>query len=171
METTPTVSGMNRRDLLKKGAVAGGVVWVAPTVFAEAASAATTYGECVGCPDGKLYGVKNDSSSGEDLVCLPDEQNPATCITLPANVECGTCFDGAGLNVTAANGCTTYTLGPSLEFCAAASKGSNAVGCTETTVTATKDSETGVTTVEVCQDTQSHTELIFCYRGSPPAPC
>lgn len=47
--TNENQSGISRRDLLKKGAVAGGIVWVAPVVLSDVAGAASTVGSPRNC--------------------------------------------------------------------------------------------------------------------------
>lgn len=41
--------GVSRRDLLKKGAVAGGIVWTAPLIMSDVAGAQTSAGSPAGC--------------------------------------------------------------------------------------------------------------------------
>jgi hypothetical protein len=73
--------GVSRRDLIKKAAVAGGAVWIAPTVLASTASANQ------GCPVGSCpvyHRVKLDSegphanTAGDGVYCgnVPDTTKP-----------------------------------------------------------------------------------------------
>lgn len=164
-------STLGRRDLLKKGAVAGGMVWAAPVVFASSASAAGT-GACLDCLDGNLYGIKNDSATTKNFTSIPAGGNGATCVEAPAGLKSGTCWDGKGVSwALGEDNCHIYTLSPALSFCEAAAKGDNASGdpCAESSVsTSTSGSNTIVT---VCHPTLSHSEIIFCAKGTDPVGC
>lgn len=161
---------MDRRDLLKKGAVAGGLVWAAPVVFTSTASAAGT-GACPDCLDGNLYGIKNDSATTKNFTGIPGGPNPATCVTAPVGIRDGTCWDGKGVTWSRDGNCHIYTLGPALSYCEAMAKGDNSGGdaCAEsTTVVTTVGSNT---VVRVCHPTLSHSEIIFCAKGTDPVGC
>lgn len=167
-------STIDRRSLLKKGAVVGGLAWTAPVVFASAASAAGI-GACPDCLDGNLYGIKNDSANSKAFTGIPAGGNEATCVDAPAGLKDGSCWDGKGVTwarvTTGGVNCHEYTLSPALSFCDAAAKGDNASGdpCAESTVTVTEQG--GNTIVRVCHPTLSHSEIIFCAKGTDPVGC
>lgn len=71
-EPTDDASGLSRRSMLKKSVVAGGVVWVAPTVLSNVASASTT-DDCVG-------GMKSAGKTESGITGCNSNQIPASVI-------------------------------------------------------------------------------------------
>ena len=67
-EPTDAASGLSRRSMLKKSVVAGGIVWAAPTVLSNVASA-TTSGDCVG-------GIKSVGKTDSGITGCTVEQDP-----------------------------------------------------------------------------------------------
>jgi hypothetical protein len=60
---------ISRRDLLKKSAVAGGIVWATPMILSDVAHAAIT---CDSCPPGKKYTIKYNNNNGALGACTAD---------------------------------------------------------------------------------------------------
>lgn len=212
--------GIGRRELLKRGAVAGGLVWASPMVFSATAGAqSATVGDCPDCPTDRFYGLKfnngPDDESGNTCPGLPGEPVPGEdeCTEDPVTGGTG-CFEslpsgggGSGNCLQSSTevppGCLepyfdfigscdgkthTWVLQPSLQLCQAAAKvgvgspnytGDNQ-GCL---VCPTSDPEDitvtcdgapidvsitgGVTTVTITDPALSHSEILFCYKGSP----
>lgn len=173
---------IGRRDLLKKGAVAGGLIWASPTIFS--ATAGAQVGACTSCPSDRLFGLKFN--------------NPGTLESLPTNGGGGgncldataaappACFDGfftaPKQNGSDSDGQHTWVLQPSLELCQVAAKVGqgqattpfDSNGCYTCSAAANCDSDiisisvqNGVTTVVVTDSALSHSEILFCYKGSP----
>lgn len=111
-----TSGGMSRRDLIKKSAVAGGLVWASPVLLQGVASAQTN---CRSCPNGVLYTLKIPSGSAVNCGqgCLE-------------RFTCGTClFDVGAVTFVATefftNGKTRaaeVTLDPRLRLVATSGK-------------------------------------------------
>jgi hypothetical protein len=169
-ERATTVS---RRDLIKKSAIVGGVIWATPMVMAGPAGAAGALG-CPNCPDGMLYGLKNDTSNGTNITTVG---GGATCVVVPAGgVKDAECLYNAGLiTISASGSTTTFVLSPGIEYCQAAAKGAqNAPGgpCAQSNAAVQEDTPSaGFTTIVVTHPTLSHTELIVCVTGSLPSEC
>jgi len=161
---------MDRRDLLKKSVVAGGIVWAAPTVFASPASAAGV-GACPDCPPGRLFGLKNDSANSENPTTIG---GGATCVTNPGGLGDGTCLVDNGITIDASAGTVTFVLSPGIQYCQAAAKGGNnepdPCAASNTVVQANTPSA-GFTTVTVTHPTLSHSEIIVCVNGTLPQGC
>ncbi len=108
---TNEASGLSRRDLMKRGAVAGAVVWSAPVLMSSPAFAATT--ACGGskpCTDFYYVKIEGDANAtGEPSI------NPNQCSssTTGDNSVCGslvttaTCGEGTPLK----NGCSLVSGG------------------------------------------------------------
>lgn len=73
------VTGLTRRDVIKRSAVVGGLIWIAPTVLASPAGA-TVY-PCKGCT-GTAYGLRH-TGTGTGAVC----STPGTAVNVAGN--CG----------------------------------------------------------------------------------
>jgi hypothetical protein len=79
-DTTGT-SGLSRRDLIKRGAVVGGVVWAAPVVSSMASPAFASSPPPGGCTDKYRFKIDYEettfdtpsSPSNGDQACLPDD--------------------------------------------------------------------------------------------------
>lgn len=86
-------SGVSRRDLLKKGAVAGGIVWTAPMVLSISDVAGASYPGSAGSlpPCTKNYVVKwNLSESGSWSGC--QGEIGGTCLTGDYESGCTTAY-------------------------------------------------------------------------------
>lgn len=99
--------GVSRRDLLKKGAVAGGIVWAAPVVLSDVAGADTNVGTPSLCT--AWYSLKFETPNG------PSSLASATCIPeLGAGNICekyqGRTY-GNGCGAVAAKGMTPGGIG------------------------------------------------------------
>lgn len=77
-------SGLSRRELLKRSAVAGGVVWATPTVLASAAGATST----VNCPTGSCPTLH--------IVKLDNKEQPIPTNANGSQVTCGNFFVDLG---------------------------------------------------------------------------
>lgn len=173
---------IGRRDLLKKGAVAGGLVWASPMIFS--ATAGAQVGACVDCPSDRLFGLKFNNPGS--LESLPSNGGgPGNCLDASAAAP-PACFEGfftaPKKNVSDSNSRHTWVLQPSLELCQVAAKVGqgqatppfDATGCYACSTSTNCDSdiitistENGVTTVVVTDSALSHSEILFCYKGSP----
>jgi hypothetical protein len=83
---------ISRRDLLKKSAVAGGIVWATPMILSDVAHAAIT---CESCPPGKKYTIKYETPETGTLgACTADSGEGNACYdaSLPSgcNLVAGT---------------------------------------------------------------------------------
>jgi hypothetical protein len=176
-------SRIDRRDLIKKSVAAGGLIWAAPTVLAGTAVAASGgVGACLDCPPGNLYGVKNDDDTNQEL---EEISGKATCIPTPgqdppAHLKNGVCFIGKGLTWSygghsAAGHTHNWVLSPALQFCMAGAKGAGKAAegaCDDASVVVQPNTPSaGFTTVLVTHPTMSHSEIIFCLRGTKPQSC
>lgn len=91
-------SGTSRRDFLRKSAVAGGMVWAAPTIMSlnPAALASEHLGSpfISGCVGGDLWAIKYNVGTGVDTSCnLPgnfSEQEEELCA--PTGWDATTCL-------------------------------------------------------------------------------
>lgn len=180
---------IGRRDLLKKGAVAGGLVWASPMVFSGTAGAdhPIDVGACNDCPHHQLYGVKYNNGTGFES--LPTASNPGNCLTSSAPFP-PDCFQEQNLfTIAVSDGGDTHTwiLAEGVEFCMAAGKvGGGTVeegeddcfscGGSVPCDGGTTDPEPRInvtplsgnrTQIVVSDPALSHSEIIFCYRGSP----
>lgn len=188
---------IDRRELLKRGAVAGGIVWASPMVFSATAGAAVV-GACTDCPDDRLFGLKYNNIEGDNSRTktrnsfeeIPDRNNgQGNCLTASASLPPGCIEYGTYFSFTSnADGTVhTWTLQPGLEFCQAAAKvgdgtvdGEGCFSCGGANVPCdgTPDPEPrinvsssgGVTTITITDPALSHSEILFCYKGSP-LPC
>lgn len=111
---TESRQGMDRRDMIKKAVVAGGVAWVAPTVLASSASAA----EVLGCTP-KCGPTNNGTFSGTVTVIECELQfpnlafpqgtwHPATFAVGPITGAGSACGCGGTPQVTFAVGDTPF---------------------------------------------------------------
>jgi len=82
--------GLTRRDLIKRGAVAGGLVWTAPLIL-ESAAAATTAG-CSPCDCVTFYSGKWDTSAAN--LCSAVLSNPSTAGPNGIDPTCGNASGG-----------------------------------------------------------------------------
>lgn len=81
--------GLSRRDLIKRAAIAGGIVWAAPVVMSidHRAGAQTLGGSPCVCDGGKYWAAKIDSG----------DANPAKCTSVPNNnQDCSAVTDWLG---------------------------------------------------------------------------
>jgi hypothetical protein len=166
-------SGISRRDLIKRSAIAGGIVWVAPAVLAQPAAAATTYLGCTNCPTGRLYFLRQTNTgectnSNPVNSCLNNNQgSPPPSQTYPTG--CGTtsqcCLITAGfVSVSGTTPTHTWTLQPGVNFCGAHAFGGG--DCTGVTVNVTSGPCSGCTTVTVTKANMSHSDIAVCIPGT-----
>ncbi len=88
-------AGLSRRDMIKRTAVAGGIAWAAPTLWAAPAGAVQTGPGCQECEnDGILYYVKIASASSANCgqACI----DLGTYDSKPGEPRCGTCLFESG---------------------------------------------------------------------------
>lgn len=161
--------GLSRRDLIKRSAVVGGVVWAAPTLLSGLSSpaAAQTSGCCSG-PN--VFRMKSENSS-----CVAGGGGAANCLTGGTSSNC-LCNNGVTLSVGANT--HTWTLSPGIQFCAGAAKVGEA--CEDGScltdppfvTTATVDGTTVVTITGSADEGcgLSHSEIIVC-ANTRPAGC
>lgn len=69
-------AGLSRRDLIKRGAIAGGLVWTAPVILSITDKAAAMHGSPGECDPGKYYAAKLDGGT-----------STATCTSVPNNSQ------------------------------------------------------------------------------------
>jgi hypothetical protein len=172
-------TGISRRDLIKRSAIAGGIAWVAPAVLTQPAAAATSYLGCSNCPTGRLYFLRQTSAgvctnSNPVNSCLNDNQgSPPPSQTYPAG--CGTtshcCLITAGfVSVSGTSPTHTWVLDPGVNFCGAhAFGGGNCEGVTVNVVNNTPSA--GFTTVTVTKDNMSHSDIAVCIPGTVIPSC
>lgn len=172
-------TGVSRRDLLKKAAVAGSVAWVAPTVLANPAFAANPC-QCADGPNGSLFGLKWDNPSSATPNATPGTNvSTGNCAASAGYTthRSGLCLFEAGLiTATISNSGLNITIAQGISYCAAFAKCGNQCesGAQQVTVTNNPD---GTTSVRVDCDGStggglSHIELIVCVNGTNiPADC
>lgn len=186
---------IGRRDLLKKGAVAGGLVWASPMVFSSSAGAQV--GACGSCDSTRLFGLKFNNPNEIDT--LPTgTSGSGNCLTASAQAPDTDCL-GDFYTAPKQTGSGddddqhTWVLQPGLELCQVAAKvgqgqnseppfdsngclacptgGATLASCATSTagiITVTPTANGG-TKVVVKHPDLSHSEILFCYRGSPLA--
>lgn len=184
---------IGRRELLKKGALAGGLVWASPMVFSGTASAAAV-GACADCATDRLFGLKFNNGDTGSCIGKPPPDGTGEFEELPTQTTGGgncltasakappSCLDPFFDFIGSCDGVThTWILQPSLELCQAAAKTGtdDCIRCPTGTTTDIEgdcngpnididiDDDTGVTTVTVTHPSLSHSEILFCYKGSP----
>ena len=87
MSDTGTGEGLSRRDLIKKSAVAGAIVWAAPMLDSSAAwGAGTDCNECDGLTLYSKYAPGNSNTTGNQ--CL-SPCAPVTVISTGVATQCG----------------------------------------------------------------------------------
>lgn len=165
-----STSGLSRRELLTRSAVAGGIIWAAPTVLATAAGATT-------CPTGSCAVYRAVKLNTEDRI-LPDESNicsvfqdigfsgssPGNGFTCPdtenfvrptgSSVAATTCaqFQSHVQSITREGDFDVVTLEPGYQFVRAISKKSDCVSSIAP----------GGCSVAKIRNISSHIELIYC---------
>jgi hypothetical protein len=148
-------AGMSRRDLLQRGAVVGGLVWVAPAI-----QSVTNPAFAQATPLERCFAIKWSREDG-----CEDANGTIFCITPPADQELGGCDQGVTFTDDTI---WTATLPPGCELVRGCSKcAANPVLCNcVTTQTPNADGSTTVT-FSPCAGASglrdvSHIELIFC---------
>jgi hypothetical protein len=155
--------GISRRDLIKTSVVAGGVVWVAPTLLARPAGA----GVSCDCPAGHLFAIKTENAK-TGTTCTFDfgpAQFDCIDVTGATSAQClidsgdlippNSCPDGQNTHV--------YQLGAGVQFCAGGAKGGCVENCGTTTVVGN--------TVTITHQCLSHSEILVCVPGTLPEEC
>jgi hypothetical protein len=177
-QTTP--AGVSRRDLMKKAAVAGGLVWVAPTVLASPAFAGAS--GCPSCTDGangQLFGIKFQQGSN---TCEGPGTNPGGDGNCGAqagitNFRNGCCLITAGLITKSdSSGGMNFVIAAGLQFCNAFAKCGNTCFTNDAQKITVTPGANGATNVRIdCDGDQqglSHIELFVCVNGTTiPAGC
>lgn len=174
-------SGLSRRELLTRTAVAGGLVWAAPVLLASPAGA--VHDPCA-CHDGLIYFFKIPSQNAVNCGNI-------TCTTLDnqENALCGTCLVDQGVVVIdqvvfdAGNlSFARITFSPDIsliQFCGQSTNNFLVVNCPgfadptgQVTVTPNAN---GTTTIEIDPDADkplNENGFIFCApEGTPPPGC
>lgn len=177
-------TGLSRRDLLKRSAVVGGLVWIAPTVLASPASATV-----VTCTPERRFAIKHL----KDGTCLTPGTNVAVAGNCAAKggftaFHAGCCLENPGgvITFTSSNGGNTHTyhlpvgvgFAAAFVYCGGKGEGDQgtAQGCwphqephnEHVTEDANPD---GSTTVVMTCTTLVHSELIVCMSGSNVPGC
>jgi len=162
-------AGLSRRDVLKRSAVVGGLVWIAPTILAGPASATV-----VTCPANRRYAIKHGSPNQGCEVPGTNAGGSGNCAAQAGFTEFqnGCCLEPTLVRfVASANGTThTYTLAPGVGFSQGFVKCANDchrhVDPHNEFVIEDQDPVTGITTVIMTCSNLSHSELIVCLDGS-----
>src|SRR5688500_17293650 len=92
VETGGMQTSVTRRDLLKRSAIAGALIWAAPVIVAQPAGATHECGSCTGC--NRLYGIKYEPG------------RPPSAADAEVAVTTGHCLSS--------HGCTTFLNGTCL---------------------------------------------------------
>lgn len=96
-------AGLSRRDVLKRSAVVGGLVWVAPTVLASPAGATPP------CPPAQRYAIKHDGGrTCETPGTEPSEGNCAASAGFTLFND-GCCLEPGPVTFTESSGGATHT--------------------------------------------------------------
>ena len=158
---------ISRRDLIKKSAVAGGVVWAAPTLLAQPASASHGSHCAVRCQS--YCRVKLEPGSGGNYNPSQNcESSPTAggfqCVTtIPGDAPATTCCPGTGTYTVTGNSATSVTITVTNPLCKLVAfrvkQGNLEGGCGEGTISANCDS--GTYTGET-----SHIEFTICCQTS-----
>ena len=166
-------TGVSRRDLIKKAAVAGGVAWVAPTVLANPAFAANPCG-CSEGANGQLFGIKFQEGSSTCASPGANASGEGNCGAIDGitNFRDGCCLVTAGI-VSApvySGGAATITLGPGVSLCKGFSKcGPNCLSSSAQVSTTPGDNGTTIVRFDCDSAPQgglSHLELFVCVNGT-----
>ena len=168
MDENAESAGLSRRDLLKRSAVVGGLVWMAPTVLASPAGATV-----VTCVPAQRFGIRHNAPGGA-CVALGTTATAGNCAALAGITafQKGCCLEPGLITFVESNsGHThTYTLAAGVGVmqafgycgttCYQHEEPHNAV------VSEEQDPVTGISTVIVTCATLTHSELIVCLSGS-----
>jgi hypothetical protein len=170
--------GISRRDLIKGAAAAGGVIWVAPTLFASPAGAVQTTG-CANCPPGQTFGLKfeNNPQGGGNACTCQGISGAGSCLS--TGLPSGCCLIDAGLITPPTNQCGpdstshTYILQQGVQFCQGAAKSGQEcnIGGSNVIVVNNPDGTTTVTITDTTPPALSHSEIIVCVLGTLPSEC
>ncbi len=162
-------TGLSRRDVLKRSAVVGGLVWIAPTILAGPAGASV-----VTCPANRRYAIKHGSPNRGCEVPGRNAGGTGNCAADGGVTEFqnGCCLEPTLVSfVESANGTIhTYTLAPGVGFSRGFAKCASV--CYEHVdphnefVSEERDESTGITTVIMTCSNLSHSEIIVCLDGS-----
>jgi hypothetical protein len=169
-------AGLSRRDVLKRSAVVGGLVWVAPTVLTSAAGASTTLATC---PPSARFALKHGAPNQG---CETAGKNPTTgnCSASGGFTEFrdGCCLEAAGLIKFSQSGnqqTHTYVLESGVALAGAFGKCGNTCFAHENphnaVVSDVKDAVTGKTTVTITCSSLSHSEIVVCFTGTQAPNC
>lgn len=159
-------AGLSRRDVLKRSAIVGGLVWVAPTVLSSPAGATS-----MGCPPANRYAIKHNVGQA----CTAPGANPSTgnCAASAGfdASQNGCCLEPSLVQFTESNGGATHTYVLAAGVALVQAFGKCAKPCyqygdPEGVVIKDTDPATGKTTVTISCSSLSHSEIIVCLSGS-----
>lgn len=175
MEDNAASGGLSRRDVLKRSAVVGGLVWVAPTVLTSAAGASTTLATC---PASSRFALKHGAPN-QGCETAGTNVAPGNCAASGGFTEFrdACCLEAAGLiTFTQTNPQThTYVLASGLALAGAFGKCGNTCFGHENphnaVVSDVKDAITGETTVTITCSSLSHSEIVVCFTGTQAPNC
>ena len=163
---------LNRRELIKKSVIAGGVAWVAPTVLANPAHAT----HVCNCAHNAFFGLKrNNQQGGGTGACEAPGNNDSAGNCGFSNgmtdFRNGCCLATAGLVTFSGGGAThTWVLKQGVRLCQAFGKFGNT--CSSTTGVTVTNNPDGTTTVVISGANLSHSEIYVCVDGTTiPAAC
>ncbi|HEX2699149.1 MAG TPA: twin-arginine translocation signal domain-containing protein [Acidimicrobiales bacterium] len=175
MERETGTEGLSRRDVLKRSAVVGGLVWVAPTVLSSSAGATSNLANCA--PSSRFalkHGAPNEA-------CETPGTNPTTgnCSASAGftSFRDGCCLESHGLITFSESGnhqTHTYVLASGVELAGAFAKcATDCIGYSPSSsvITVTTDPSTGKTTVTITCSNLSHSEIVVCFSGSNAPNC
>ena len=167
--------GLSRRDVLKRSAVVGGLVWVAPTVLTSSAGASTTLATC---PASSRFVLKHEAPNRG---CETSGRNPSpgNCAASAGFTEFrdACCLEAAGLiTFTQTNPQThTYVLASGVALAGAFGKCANSCFAHQVphnaVVSDVKNAGTGETTVTITCSNLSHSEIVVCFTGTQAPNC
>jgi hypothetical protein len=174
MGVTEQGSGISRRDLIKKGAVAGGIVWTAPLILSDTAGA-TYVGSIEDCQH--YYWCKYAADDTNDVITTRDGV-PSHCYVIappnntvgPGYVQGRTYQDGcasvigvSGRTITLSKHLNNDTTEPVIEAVSGYTKsGSGAGSCAAAGVTQNADGTWTITFPLIGAGGFSHVEFAYC---------
>ncbi|MGI8686886.1 MAG: hypothetical protein ACR2MO_17655 [Acidimicrobiales bacterium] len=170
------VTGLTRRDVIKRSVVVGGLIWIAPTVLASPAGASVY--PCTGCT-GTVFGLRHTVDAG----CTTpgsDPGNADNCGVQPipggsiSGFQSGCCLLAAGLvtfSESADNQTHTYGFMPGVTICGGAFGRCSGVCKSQFDVEVTEyfddpSDPTRITRVTIVCAGLTHSEVYVCVEGS-----
>lgn len=141
--------GVSRRDLLRRGAIVGGLVWAAPVIQSIRSPAFAQVS-----PIRRCYAIKWDPVDG-----CEDADGTVFCITEPPNQQTGGCDQGVTFT---SDTNWTATLPAGCELIQGCSKCAEDLCNCGAVATPNPDGTTTVTFFPCGTFDVSHIELVFC---------